>query len=144
MEVSLICDGAAIMREGKLLEFGNPKKLIDSLPSNGILAMFSIEDLDEKKIDVIRSFPSVKHLIRTGNEALEVLINDFENNISNLIQFMIKKGIQINSMTRATATFRRYFQIRILQEAEKERMEKQENGEKITMENEVEKRGENI
>ena len=120
MECSLVCDGAAIMRDGKLLEFGNPKELVASLPSNGILAMFSIEDLDEKKIEVIRRFPSVNNLIRTGNDALEVLLNDFEQNITKLIRYMIKKGIQINSMTRTTATFRRYFQIRIQEEEEKE------------------------
>lgn len=130
MECSLVCDGAAIMMDGRLLEFGKPKDLIASLPSNGILAMFSIEDLDEKKIEIIKRFPSVRNIIRTGNEALEVLINDFEKNISKLIRFMIKKGIKINSMTRATATFRRFFQIRIQEEAEKQRMEREEKEKK--------------
>ena len=126
MECSLVCDRAAIMRDGRLLEFGEPKELVASLPSNGILAMFSIEDLDEKKIEVIRKFPAVRNLIRTGNEALEVLINDFENNISKLVRHMIKKRIKITSMTRATATFRRFFQIRIQEEGEKERREREE------------------
>ena len=138
MECSLVCDRAAIMRNGKLLEFGKPKDLVASLPSNGILAMFSIENLDEKKIEIIKGFPAVRNLIRTGNESLEVLINDFEENISKLVRHMIKKGIKINSMTRATATFRRFFQIRIQEEDEKERREKEEKEQKEIIEKERE------
>ncbi len=51
---------------------------------------------------------------------------------------MIRKGIQINSMTRTTATFRRYFQIRIQEEAEKDRMEKQEKEQNTLQERESE------
>ncbi|MFX1273764.1 MAG: ABC transporter ATP-binding protein [Promethearchaeota archaeon] len=121
MECSLVCDKAAIMRDGSLLEFGKPADLIASLPSNGIIATFAIEGINEQKIDLIRKFEPVINIIRAGNDVIEVLLEDYEKNISKLIEFMIKEDLKINSMSRETATFRRYFQIRVQEEEEKER-----------------------
>ena len=126
MECSLVCDKAAIMREGELLEFGKPADLIASLPSNGTLATFAIENINKKKIDLIKEFKPVINIIRAGNEVIEVLIDDYENNISKLIEFMIDKNLKINSMSRETATFRRFFQIRVQKEEQKEQAIKDE------------------
>ena len=53
---------------------------------------------------------------------MEVLMDDFEKNLSKLIQFIMEKGIKINAMSRDVAAFRRYFQLRIQEEEEKERL----------------------
>jgi len=122
MECSLVCDKAAIMREGQLLEFGKPADLIASLPSNGTIATFAIEDINKKKIEIIKEFKPVINIIRAGNEVIEVLIEDYEKNISKLIKYMISKNLKINSMSRETATFRRFFQIRVQKEEQKEQV----------------------
>ncbi|MFX0041937.1 MAG: ABC transporter ATP-binding protein [Candidatus Hodarchaeota archaeon] len=121
LEAALICDKAAILREGKLLEFDTPQKLISSLPSNGLVARFTIEHLNEELIEYINQFSAIKTLLRVGNEEIEVLMDDFEKNLSKLIQYMVKKGMKINSMSKDFASFRRYFQIRIQKEEEKEK-----------------------
>ncbi|MBN1800294.1 MAG: ABC transporter ATP-binding protein [Candidatus Lokiarchaeota archaeon] len=121
MECSLVCDKAAIMREGKLLEFGKPADLIASLPSNGVIASFTIEDLNKKKIEEIKDFSPVRNIIRAGNDVIEVLMDNYDENISDLVQHIMNAGIKITSMTKDIATFRRYFQIRIQDEEEKER-----------------------
>ncbi len=121
MECSLVCDKAAIMREGKLLEFGKPADLIASLPSNGVIASFTIEDLNKKKIEEIKEFSPIRNIIRAGNDVIEVLMDDYDENISDLVQHIMNAGIKITSMTKDVATFRRYFQIRIQDEEEKER-----------------------
>ncbi|MFX1469139.1 MAG: ABC transporter ATP-binding protein [Promethearchaeota archaeon] len=120
LEAALICDKAAILKDGRLLEFDTPQNLISSLPSEGLVGRFTIEDLNEKIIDNISKFPSVKRIIRVGNEAIEVLVDNFEENLPKLIQFIVDNKIIITSMSKDVATFRRYFQIRIQQEDEQE------------------------
>ena len=121
LEAALICDKTAILREGKLLEFDTPQKLILSLPSEGLVARFSIENLNQKLIDTIKRFEPIRKVLRVGNEVIEILMDEFEQNLPNLIQFLINKGIKIKSMSRDIASFRRFFQIRIQEEEEKEK-----------------------
>ncbi len=121
LEAALICDKAAILREGKLLEFDTPQKLISSLPSKGLVARFTVERLNEKLIEYVKKFSAIKTLLRVGNEEIEVLMDDFEENLPKLIQYMIDNNIKINSMSKDFASFRRYFQMRIQEEEEKEK-----------------------
>ena len=120
LEASLICDKTAILREGKLLEFDTPQNLINSLPSKGLVARISIENLDQKIIKTIQEYPSIQKVLRVGNETIEVLIDDFEDVLPKLMKFLFENEIKVFSMSRDIANFRRYFQIRIQEEEEKE------------------------
>jgi ABC-2 type transport system ATP-binding protein len=123
MEAALIVDRAAILRDGKLLEFDSNSNLISKLPSDGLVARLTIEDLNEEKISIIKKFSESANIqiIRVGNEVIEVLMDEFEKNLPKLIQFIMNKEIKINAMSRDMATFRRYFQLRIQEEEEKEK-----------------------
>jgi len=125
LEAALICDKAAILRDGRLLEFDTPQNLVSSLPSFGLVARFTIENLNEKIIEVIEGFKPVKKILRAGNEIIEILMDNFDENLPKLIRFLIDNNIQINSMSKDLATFRRFFQIRIQKEEEKEISSKQ-------------------
>ena len=129
LEAALICDKTAILREGRLLEFDSPKNLINSLPSKGVVARFEINDLNEKKIAKINEFPPVRKVLRVGNEIIEILMDSFEKNLPRLIEYMIERGLIINSMSRDLASFRRFFQIRIQEEEEKETLNRDEGEE---------------
>jgi len=120
LESALICDKVAILKDGRLLEFDTSQNLISSLPSEGLIARFTIEDLNEKLIAFIKKFPSIRRIIRVGNEAIEVLMENFEENLPKLIENMVDNNITITSMSKDIATFRRYFQIRIQKEEEEE------------------------
>jgi len=124
MEAALIVDRAAILRDGKLLEFDSNSHLISSLPSGGSVARFTIENLNEEKINLIKEFPSAPNIriIRVGNEVIEVLMDQFEKHLPKLIQFIMEKEIKIISMSKDIAAFRRYFQLRIQEEDEKEKI----------------------
>lgn len=121
LESALICDKVAILKDGRLLEFDTSQNLISSLPSEGIIARFTIENLNEKIIAFIKKFSSIRRIIRVGNEAIEVLMENFEENLPKLIEYMVDNNIIITSMSKDVATFRRYFQIRIQKEEEEER-----------------------
>ncbi len=120
LEAALICNKTAILKDGKLLEFDTPHKLISSLPSGGLIVRLSIDNLNEKMIKIIQNFEPVKKILRVGNDVLEVLMNNLEENLSKLIEFLVDNRIKVNSMSRDLATFRRFFQIRINEEEERE------------------------
>ena len=120
LEAALICDKVAILKDGRLLEFDTSQNLISSLPSEGLIARFTIEDLNEKLIAFIKKFPFIRRIIRVGNEAIEVLMENFEENLPKLIEYLVDNNITITSMSKDIATFRRYFQIRIQKEEEEE------------------------
>ncbi|MHA1507189.1 MAG: ABC transporter ATP-binding protein [Promethearchaeota archaeon] len=120
LEAALICDKSAILREGKLLEFDTPQNLINSLPSHGLVARISIENLNQETIRTIQKYPSIEKVLRVGNETIEVLMEDFEENLPKLMKFLFANNLNVYSMSRDVANFRRYFQIRIQEEEEKE------------------------
>lgn len=119
LEAALVCDKTAILRQGKLLEFDTPHNLISSLPSNGLLARLSIEDLTGEVIDIIENFEFCEEVSRVGNDVVEIFLTDFEKNLLSLIDYLLEHDIKILSMSRDVANFRRYFQIRIKREEEK-------------------------
>ncbi len=122
MECSLICDKAAILREGRVLEFEDPQVLISTLPSGGKLARFTIDELNQVKINIFKNYP-VDKIIRVGNEVVEVFLNNFDDELPKLVDYLIKNDVKIKSLNKDGATFRRYFQIRIQEEEEKEKKE---------------------
>ncbi|MFX0070466.1 MAG: ABC transporter ATP-binding protein [Candidatus Hermodarchaeota archaeon] len=124
MEAALVCDKSAILRDGKLLEFDTNYNLISSLPSEGLIARFSIEELNEEKISLVKNFPGATNVkvIRVGNDVIEVFMDDFDNSLPKLIEYMIEKDFKIISMSKDVAEFRRFFQLRIQEEEEKERL----------------------
>jgi ABC-type multidrug transport system ATPase subunit len=127
MEAALIVDRAAILRDGKLLEFDSNSNLISSLPSGGLVARLMIENLNENKIKIIKQFPANIKIIRVGNEVIEILMDDFEKNLPILIQYIMEKGLKLISMSRDVASFRRFFQLRIQEEEEKDRLGRTES-----------------
>jgi ABC-type multidrug transport system ATPase subunit len=127
MEAALIVDRAAILRDGKLLEFDSNSNLISSLPNGGLVARLMIENLNENKIKIIKQFPANIKIIRVGNEVIEILMDDFEKNLPILIQYIMENGLKLISMSRDVASFRRFFQLRIQEEEEKDRLGRTES-----------------
>ncbi|MEJ2249797.1 MAG: hypothetical protein P8Y70_04515 [Candidatus Lokiarchaeota archaeon] len=121
LEAALVCDRTAILREGRLLEFDSPQNLISSLPGNGLLIRLSIKDFDEEKIEIIRRFSHTQKVVRVGNLEVEVFLDNFEKFLPDLMKYLFNNGINVISMSKDLANFRRFFQIRISEEEEKER-----------------------
>jgi ABC-2 type transport system ATP-binding protein len=141
LEAALVVDKSAILREGKLLDFDTPQNLITSLPSDGQLVRFTIEELDERKLGIIRSYENCEKARRAGNDVVDVFLEDRERDIKALVSHMLEHEIKILSMTRDRANFRRFFQLRIQEEEEKEEREIRQNEGTISVNQDME--GEN-
>ena len=121
LEAALVCDKTAILREGRLLDFDTPENLIGKLPSDGLLARLTVNNLNQEKIDKIKKYDYCEKVARVGNNQLECFLEDFNANLERFIDYLLEQKIDLSSLTRDIANFRRYFQIRIQEEEEKER-----------------------
>ncbi|TXT60419.1 MAG: putative Energy-coupling factor transporter ATP-binding protein EcfA2 [Promethearchaeota archaeon] len=126
LEAALVCDKTAILREGKLLAFDTPQNLIQTLPSKGLLARLTIEDLTEEMIEIIQEYEHCEKISRVGVSEVEIFLNNFEKNLNYFIDYLLEKNIKIVSMSRDVANFRRFFQILIQEQEEMERKEEKE------------------
>ena len=113
LESALICDKCAILKEGRLLEFGSPDDLISALPSGGKIARLVFNEISNNKIKRIREFEPVKRVLRAGSDVLEVFMDDFDENFPRLIQLGIQNDLGVISVTKDTTDFKRYFQVRV-------------------------------
>jgi len=113
LETSLITNRVMILVDGRVIDYDNPKNLLDKLPSKGKICRFVIPNLDSKLIKKIKSFPSVKHVLRVGSENLELYLEDIENSLGKIIKLFEENQIKFNSFVRDIAKLDNYFQIRI-------------------------------
>ncbi len=120
LEAALICDTVSIIRLGKLLEHDTPQNLIRSLPSQGNIVKLVIPGLDNRGMRAITRERGVKHVMRAGNDIVEIFMDDVENASAGLLERLVASGLPVTEVTRERASFRRYFQLRIQIEEEKE------------------------
>ena len=86
LEAANICDTVAILKDGELVEFDQPQKLINSLPSQGRIARLRIPELTQDLLDQMEKFPEVAIAIRAGNDMVEILMPNFDKNLPELIR----------------------------------------------------------
>ncbi len=116
LEAANICDTVAILKDGELVEFDQPQKLINSLPSQGRIARLRIPELTQDLLDQMEKFPEVAIAIRAGNDMVEILMPNFDKNLPELIRKLIEHNIRVVEMSQDKASFKRYFQLRIQSE----------------------------
>ena len=121
LEAALICDSTSIIRNGKLLEHDDPDNLINTLPSGGNLVKIVIPRLDRKIIRALSNYPNVQYVMRGGNEIVEVFMENLKENYPTLLESLLNEEIKVSEVTLERTSFRRYFQLRIQIEEEKEK-----------------------
>jgi len=118
LESSLICDRCAILKDGRLLEFDTSNSLISNLPSAGRVARLVVKNLNRDKVKIIQKFPSVKRILRSGSDVVDVFMDDFDENFPKIIQYGIQNNLEVKSVINDAADFKRYFQIRVQMDEE--------------------------
>ncbi|NMC07610.1 MAG: ABC transporter ATP-binding protein [Candidatus Lokiarchaeota archaeon] len=120
LEAALICDTVSIIRLGKMLEHDTPENLVKSLPSGGHILKLAIPGLDNRGIRAITRERGVKHVMRAGNEMVEIFMDDVEHASAGLVERLVAAGMDVTEITRERASFRRFFQLRIQIEEERD------------------------
>jgi ABC-2 type transport system ATP-binding protein len=120
LEAALICDTVSIIRLGKLLEHDTPQNLISSLPSQGNIVKLVIPGLDNRGLRAITKERGVRYVMRAGNDVVEIFMDDVENASAGLLERLVAGGLPVTEVTRERASFKRFFQLRIQIEEEKE------------------------
>jgi ABC-type multidrug transport system ATPase subunit len=114
LETANICDKVLLLKEGRVVDFDDPEKLIRKLPSQGEIARLRIQkNLNTEIITKIENQDFVEHVLRVGKNDIEIYLHNIETNLKILIDQLIDDDIFINSVTRDDASFKRYFQIRM-------------------------------
>ena len=112
LEVADYCSKVAILNFGKLAGFGQPKELVESLPSNGKLIIAKFDRLNNAKdIPKIMEIPGIKHVLNAGRNKLKIFAENV-NNISFLVNEIQKTGLNLMKFSINTGTFLDYFRIK--------------------------------
>ncbi len=114
LEIADYCSKVAILNHGNLIGFGQPKELVESLPSNGRMAIIKFDKLNNRK-DIPRiesDIPSVVHVLNAGRNRLKVFIDDIDDNIAGIIEQIENMGLNVLKFTIDTGTFLDYFRIK--------------------------------
>lgn len=98
-EAEFLCSRVAIMDEGKILEIGEPKKLIDRLSDTIQVSFFTDQKIDEKIFSVL---PKIKKVLASYPKTLiEIASLD---DISSVVNLLKSKNVNFYGFTVKTAT----------------------------------------
>ncbi|MHA1792261.1 MAG: ABC transporter ATP-binding protein [Promethearchaeota archaeon] len=133
LEIAQYCDRIVLLDSGRIVEFGNPDDLINSLlPSEGRAIKLELESLSEEVLDSFRSIPEVKFVIKTGRNDMKIFAEEIDRKmISKTIEMCELMDINIKSITLDRAEFTSYYRIRAkLAKAEVQALDDDEFGSK--------------
>lgn len=110
LEISDYCDLIAILIKGKLVSFGPPDEMINSLPSAGNILLCRFDYLNLKQINTIKKLEEVEFVLHAGRNQLKLFLKDFYqfrktyNNIINL-------NLPLRSFSIVKGSFIDYFRV---------------------------------
>jgi ABC-type multidrug transport system ATPase subunit len=125
LEIAQYCTKIVLLEKGRVIEFGDPEVLINSLlPCEGRAIKLEVAELNEEIIESLRSLPEVKYVIKTGRNDVKIFADDIDRvMISKVIEHCDNINIPIVSITLDRADFTSYYRIRSKLEKEKHKAE---------------------
>ncbi len=114
LEIADYCSKVAILNYGKLVGFGQPKELVESLPSNGRMVIMKFNKLNNRKdIPKIKEkIPEIEYILNAGRNQLKLFIEDVDTKIADIVINIEKLGLDVKKFTVDTGTFLDYFRIK--------------------------------
>lgn len=112
LEIADYCSKVAILNFGKMAGFGEPKQLVESLPSNGKLLEIKFSRLNTKKdLPRINSIPEIKYVLNAGRNRIKIF-SDKISELTTIITKLQNLKFNIEDISVNTGTFLDYFRIK--------------------------------
>jgi ABC-2 type transport system ATP-binding protein len=112
LEIADYCSKVAILNFGKLVGFGKPKELIESLPSKGRLMQIRFEKLNNRTdIPKILEIPGIRYALIAGRNKLKIFADNVDA-VSTITSKIQNHGLDIKSITIDSGSFLDYFRIK--------------------------------
>lgn len=110
LEISDYCDLIAILIKGKLVSFGAPDDLIQSLPSGGKVISCRFTYLDLNQIKAIKELENVEFVLHAGRNQIKLFLKDFSK-FRNTYNQIIELELPLSSFSIMRGSFIDYFRI---------------------------------
>ncbi|MHA1821007.1 MAG: ABC transporter ATP-binding protein [Promethearchaeota archaeon] len=111
LEVADYCSKVAILNYGRLVGFGKPKELVESLPSKGKMLHALFKQMDTRRdLKRLKEVEGIKYILHSGRNQVKIF-SDKIDEIYEIIDNIEKKGLEIKHFSIETGTFLDYFRI---------------------------------
>lgn len=97
-EADILSNRVAIIYKGKIVAFGTPNQLKDTVPSGDIIELKVENDISSNLLDEIRFDEGISK-INYSNKVLKIYLNRGEEFLPRLISFLSNRGVKILSAT---------------------------------------------
>jgi len=110
LEIADYCDLIAILYRGKLVSYGTPDDMIQSLPSEGKVILCRFRYLGLNQIKAIKGLENVEFVLHAGRNQIKLFLKDFTQFRKTYNQ-LIELNLPLSSFSIRRSSFIDYFRI---------------------------------
>ncbi|MHA1784382.1 MAG: ABC transporter ATP-binding protein [Candidatus Helarchaeota archaeon] len=120
LETATYCTKIVILREGKVIDFGNPEEMIQKI-SGGKKVKVECHELNNEILEKFRAIKNLDYYLKVGRRRIDLFIHGVENNLKGLIEEFNRLEIQniIKRFSVDKVRFTDYFRIKISSDIKK-------------------------
>lgn len=112
LEIADYCTKVAILNFGSIAGFGNPKELVESLPSKGKMLVVQLKELNTRKhIPKLKNIPGVTYILNAGRNRIKILSDDISQK-KKILTAIREIGLEIIHFSIDEGVFLDYFRIK--------------------------------
>ncbi|MHC1592101.1 MAG: ABC transporter ATP-binding protein, partial [Candidatus Helarchaeales archaeon] len=116
LETASYCDKIVILKNGHVIDFGNPAEMIKSLTEGKAARVMLKKHLPSSKIfKKILNLPNVQHVLKTGRKTFKIFATNLPDSLSDLMSGLEEVGLKdkIQTILMDKIIFMDYFQIKM-------------------------------
>ncbi|NHI94911.1 MAG: hypothetical protein EAX96_20650 [Candidatus Lokiarchaeota archaeon] len=123
LETATYCTKIVILREGKIIDFGNPEDMIKTI-TGGKKVKVECHEMDDEIQEKFFNIKGLEYILKVGRRRIDLFIPGIENNLKGLIEEFDRLGLKniVKGFNIDKVRFMDYFRIKMKTE-EKENFE---------------------
>ena len=125
LETATYCTKIVILKEGKVIDFGDPEEMIKTI-SGGKKVKVHCHELTEETFTKFVKIKDLEYILKTGRKRLDLFIPGIENNLKGLIDEFNRLGLKeiVKGFNVDKVAFIDYFRIKMKSEEKETSKEK--------------------